>query len=605
VLEADVDGREHVEEHAKLETALASLRALSASGASPSTGAMGGAIGVAKLGGRIQWVATNAVMGPEETAISSRAPGVGPLTLAAAEVLGLAADAIDDRVDESPAANEAGPRPGGTKTERLAEGLRRLESARARAYSSFYQHYGEEPGDTRTVEQMLTVAKSLEDERDGRSGLMVAVDPAFRARILVLAVELVARSALEAEGSVPPDEDTLTLILDRTSVGWGFLRRMVVAHMTFESVWLRNSLRGAIGLALAVLVVKLTDVGHGFWVVLGTLSVLRSSALSTEAKAVRSLVGTFVGFVIGAVIMIGLGDHLVVLWVVLPIAVLLAGAAPEIFSFAAGQAGFTVVVVILFNIIEPAGWSVGLVRIEDVAIGCGISLLVGVLLWPRGAGAALTLALSDALASAARYLASAVDRVTDPLFRDGTDSARAESTAASERLNDAFRQYLAERGSKATHLAALSSVAGGITRARLAAFTLANLPPSPIEQGKPELKEVADAARSLRSLADQSAQWSTRLLDVVKEKRGDVHAVPSGPDELQRQLLDAAQQCRRQGRADRIQIVLQMLLADEALRDLHDLEQTAGSFVRLSAPPVRASPTMSRGRSSATREGSP
>jgi uncharacterized membrane protein YccC len=259
----------------------------------------------------------------------------------------------------------------------------------------------------------------------------------------------------------------------------------------------------------------------------------------------------------------------------------------------------------LFNIIEPAGWSVGLVRIEDVAIGCGISLLVGVLLWPRGAGAALTLALSDALASAARYLASAVDRVTDALFRDGTDSARAESTAASERLNDAFRQYLAERGSKATHLAALSSVAGGITRARLAAFTLANLPPSPIEQGKPELKEVADAARSLRSLADQSAQWSTRLLDVVKEKRGDVHAVPSGPDELQRQLLDAAQQCRRQGRADRIQIVLQMLLADEALRDLHDLEQTAGSFVRLSAPPVRASPTMSRGRSSASREGSP
>jgi len=51
-------------------------------------------------------------------------------------------------------------------------------------------------------------------------------------------------------------------------------------------------------------------------------------------------------------------------------------------SFAAGQAGFTLVVVILFNIIEPTGWRVGLTRIEDVAIGCGVSIVVGLLFWP-------------------------------------------------------------------------------------------------------------------------------------------------------------------------------------------------------------------------------
>ena len=64
---------------------------------------------------------------------------------------------------------------------------------------------------------------------------------------------------------------------------------------------------------------------------------------------------------------------------------------------------------ILFNIIAPAGWRVGLVRVEDVALGCAVSLLVGLLFWPRGAGAALEQALAEAYADSARYLCRAVE----------------------------------------------------------------------------------------------------------------------------------------------------------------------------------------------------
>ena len=48
---------------------------------------------------------------------------------------------------------------------------------------------------------------------------------------------------------------------------------------------------------------------------------------------------------------------------------LLAAYAPRAISFAAGQAAFTVVLFVLFNMIQPVGWRVGLVRLEDVAIG--------------------------------------------------------------------------------------------------------------------------------------------------------------------------------------------------------------------------------------------
>src|SRR5207244_4171833 len=82
----------------------------------------------------------------------------------------------------------------------------------------------------------------------------------------------------------------------------------------------------------------------------------------------------------------GIGTHEAVLWGVLPVAILLAAYAPRAISFAAGQAGFTVVLFVLFNIIQPVGWRVGVVRVEDVAIGFAISLGVGLLFWPRGAG---------------------------------------------------------------------------------------------------------------------------------------------------------------------------------------------------------------------------
>jgi len=128
--------------------------------------------------------------------------------------------------------------------------------------------------------------------------------------------------------------------------------------------------------------------------------------------------------------------------------------------------------VILFNIIQPTGWRLGLVRIEDVAIGVGVSLVVGVLFWPRGAMAALRQALAEAYADVAGYLASTVrfgmsrgDPSTPALPTPAGDAARA--AAASRRLDDAFRTYLAERGTKRMPLAEVAGLVTGIAGLRL------------------------------------------------------------------------------------------------------------------------------------------
>ena len=181
-------------------------------------------------------------------------------------------------------------------------------------------------------------------------------------------------------------------------------RERITSYLEPHSVWLHNSLRGAAGLGLAVLAARLTGVQHAFWVVLGALSVLRSNALNTGQDAVRAMLGTVAGFIVGAALLAGIGTNTTLLWFLLPLAVFLAGVAPACISFAGGQAAFTLTVVILFNILQPTGWRVGLVRIEDVALGVGVSLVVGVLFWPRGAAPALRQALAQAYADGAGYL---------------------------------------------------------------------------------------------------------------------------------------------------------------------------------------------------------
>ena len=248
---------------------------------------------------------------------------------------------------------------------------------------------------------------------------------------------------------------------------------VLVRHASFRSVWFTNSLRGSLALAAAVLVADVSGVQHGFWVVLGTLSVLRTNAASTESTALRALGGTVIGFVVGALLLLGIGTSTPALWTALPIALAIAAYAPGTLPFAFGQAAFTVVVVVLFNLLQPAGWKVGLLRIEDVAIGCAVSLVVGVLFWPRGAAGIVGDDLADAFRRGAEYLTQAVDWALGT--RHEPPDAGAAAVTAGIRLDEALRGFLAEQGAKRVSKEELWLLVMATMRLRLTAYSLAGL----------------------------------------------------------------------------------------------------------------------------------
>lgn len=341
-----------------------------------------------------------------------------------------------------------------------------------------------------------------------------ALDAPFRIRALTYAVRQAAAYGLLARGDQVPELDHVDIVESRPALATlEATERLTIEHANVRSVWFRNSLRGGVGLALAVYIAQRTGLQHGFWVVLGTLSVLRSNALGTGRSIVGALAGTAVGIVVGAGLVIGIGTHEVVLWFVLPIAVFLAAYAPRAISFAAGQAGFTVVLLLLFNIIQPVGWSVGLVRVEDVAIGFAVSLLVGILFWPRGAAALLLDDLAAAYARGADYVVATARRLSEEGADESARAGRA-ADAALHRLDDAFRQYLAERSATSYNVEDVAALVGGAARVRRAAQSIAALgrmtgPNAQVEQ----------CARNLDGELQAFHRWYTSLGGALADRR--------------------------------------------------------------------------------------
>jgi hypothetical protein len=155
--------------------------------------------------------------------------------------------------------------------------------------------------------------------------LLDALGSPFRIRAVAYSARQVAGYALLATGETAPelaDGDVAQVTPARAALE--ATENLAFEHASVGSVWFQNSVRGAAGLAIAVYIAQRSGLQHSFWVVLGTLSVLRSNALGTGWSILSALAGTAAGIVVGALLVIGIGTHEAVLWAVLPFAILLA-----------------------------------------------------------------------------------------------------------------------------------------------------------------------------------------------------------------------------------------------------------------------------------------
>ena len=405
--------------------------------------------------------------------------------------------------------------------------LLRAAEATLREVASLLAGGGGRPDLKRLERDQGASLASLRETRPGGAAFREAAQASFHANTIAGAVLALGADARVASRLADPEWLTperrrrhlRAPAIARASDRVASVVAVALRDASLRSVWFINSVRGAVALAAAVAIADLSSVQHGFWVVLGALSVLRTNAASTGSTALRALAGTAIGFVIGGALLLAIGSDSTALWVVLPLAVFVAAYTPGTAPFAIGQAAFTVTVAVLFNLLAPVGWKVGVLRIEDVAIGCGVSILAGVLFWPRGLAALVGDDLADAFRAGASYLSQAVEwasgaRSVEP------DGAMAATTTAL-RLDDALRAFLAEQGAKHIEKAELWRLVGGSMRLRLTARLVAALPRDETGSGASR-EDLAHRAETL-------ATWFERLANLLGRPHDRGVAAPEPP----------------------------------------------------------------------------
>jgi len=113
-----------------------------------------------------------------------------------------------------------------------------------------------------------------------------------------------------------------------------------------------------------------------------------------------------------------------------------------------------------------------------------------------------------------------------PAVTGTLDEVMSDARAAGLRLDDAFREYLFERGTKAVPVAELTAVANGATRVRLAAEAIAGMsgpmaspPPPSLPPGDPAprraVRPLAAAGSDIWASASAAAEWYQRLAGVL------------------------------------------------------------------------------------------
>ena len=233
--------------------------------------------------------------------------------------------------------------------------------------------------------------------------------------------------------------------------------------------------------------------------------------------------------------------------------------------FAAGQAAFTVLVAVLFNLIVPAGWHVGVVRIEDVALGCAVSVVVGALLWPRGAVGVVSDDLAEAFREGGAYLSESMGWILG--HSPGRPGHGLATVSASIRLGDALRSLLAEQGTRHIRKEHLWKLVGAAMRLRLTAHALARAQPA-----APGFEEARDA---LAGWTAGLVSWYDRLALNLAGEQADDHAALERALPSVSGLFDPASAGP---------IPVQAMWLGQYLRDLrHHLADTIGPALELSA----------------------
>jgi uncharacterized membrane protein (TIGR01666 family) len=220
--------------------------------------------------------------------------------------------------------------------------------------------------------------------------------------------------------------------------------RILLDNLSLKSTHFRHALRLTLALLAGFTVSVVLDIGHGYWILLTVVTILKPAFGITKQRNLHRMAGTFLGAVIGFLALYLVTSHSL-LFVLMMLSMIVAYTFLKT-NYLIACAGITVYVLIGFFFVNSSGIETVLLdRVVDTLIGSAIAYLFSMFVLPSWESTQLDRTVLAALESNSRYF----EAVSELFLGDRVDlitlkNCRKEAIIALANISDTFQKMMSE-----------------------------------------------------------------------------------------------------------------------------------------------------------------
>jgi len=189
--------------------------------------------------------------------------------------------------------------------------------------------------------------------------------------------------------------------------GWADIVIRIRQNLTPESVLFRHAIRLSFVLLLAYIFVQVTQIEHGYWILLTTLFVIQPNFNATKRRLRLRIIGTLIGILVGYAILYFIPSIEGQLLLLILSGVLFFDLRSK--QYAQATAFITILALINFNL-DGLGLEAGLPRMINTIIGCGFAWFGVSYIFPDWKFRRLPRTISRSLHAQCQYLAEVIQQ---------------------------------------------------------------------------------------------------------------------------------------------------------------------------------------------------
>lgn len=249
---------------------------------------------------------------------------------------------------------------------------------------------------------------------------------------------------LKSKNSLQREETDLSKFIEHKEIDFEKLRE----NFTIKSTLFRHSLRMAIVMGIGYLVSLTFDVGtHSYWILLTIMVILKPGFSLTKERNFQRLVGTIIGGVGGAILLLAVRDE-TSLFILLLLFMVATFSLMRI-NYVISVIFMTPYVLILFSFLGMNTLSILQERIIDTLIGSGLAFLSSYVILPSWESVQVYGTMRKLLIANYQYIAQALKIIAgQPPTVTEYKLARKEVYVTTANMASAFQRMITEPKSK-------------------------------------------------------------------------------------------------------------------------------------------------------------